>query len=310
MDVRTLRYFLLVAEEGSIHGGARRAMVAQPAVTVAIKKLESRLGHRVFVRSPQGVELTPAGRTLLVHARDLLRRIDEFERDAHELTSQPPTFTVGLLAGPASAGELSLPIIETFRAKRPDLDLRVRQLRFDDHFDAILDGAVDVAVVRSPFMHDDLDFSPLFDEPTVAVASVEHPFAQREEVTMDDVLGERPLEVAQAPTVWRDFWSFADYRSSTLGAINSNATTVMEYSADVLKNRTVSPMALSGWRLGGISGSNALRAMRIVDAPRSVIGVGRRAGDSRDDVLDFVTVAHDISARLVSWVPDAETVSA
>lgn len=305
MDVRTLRYFTFVAEAGSIHGGARRAMVAQPAVSVAIKKLERTLSRSLFVRSPRGVELTPEGRTLLTYARDLLRHVDDLEREARDLVSRPPTFTVGLLAGPASAGELTVPILDAFRTIKPGLDLRIRQLDFRDHFDAVLDGTVDVALVRSPFTHDDLVFSPLFSEPTVVVTSPEHRFAKRAEVTLDDVLGERPLMVMQAPRVWRDFWGLADYRGSAHGAIPSDATTLIDYSIDVLRNDTISPMAQSGWRLGG-TGEAAMRAVKFVDAPRSVIGVGRRADETRDDVLAFASVARDVAARLISWIPDGE----
>jgi DNA-binding transcriptional LysR family regulator len=309
MDVRTLRYFAFVAEAGSIHGGARMAMVAQPAVSVAVKKLERTVGKRLFVRSPQGVELTPAGRTLLVHARELLRHVDQLEHEAEQILSEPPTFTIGLVSGPASAGELTLPIIDAFRAARPDLDLRLRELNFGDQFDAVIDGVVDAALVRSPFVHDELAFRPLFSEPTVVVASPDNHLADREQVTIEEVLAERPLEVTRAPRVWRDFWGLSDYRGGMGGAIPSGATTLMDYSIDVLRNATVSPMAQSGWRFGGLA-EPGLRAMTIVDAPRSVIGVGHRADEERADVLAFAEVARDVSARLVSWVPNGEIESA
>lgn len=75
MDVRLLELFVCVAEEGSIHGAARRMLVAQPAVSKALQRLEREVGAALVVRSSQGVTLTPAGAILLGEARDILARI-------------------------------------------------------------------------------------------------------------------------------------------------------------------------------------------------------------------------------------------
>lgn len=309
MDLHGLRYFALVAEEGSVHGGARRAMVAQPAVSVSIKKLEREVGAPLFVRSRRGVVLTEAGRALLVHARALLRHVDDVEAQLRSLTVPASAFTVGLLAGRVAAGELTGPIVDGFRTASPHLDLRVRELDFGDQVDALLDGRVDVALVRSPVVHDDLVLDPLFTEPSVLVTSPQHRLARREAVTMDEVLAERPLEVVRAPRAWADFWNLAAYRVGTGRTIPSHAVTLVDYTIDVLKNATISPMAQSGWRLGGL-GEPTVRAVALADGPRGVVGVCRRAEDDRDDVLAFTTRAHEVTARLLSLVPDARLATA
>jgi LysR family transcriptional regulator, nitrogen assimilation regulatory protein len=76
MDVRHLRSFLAVAEEGSIHAGARRLTIAQPALSQALRKLERDLDVTLLVRSSRGIELTAAGRALVEHARDVVARFD------------------------------------------------------------------------------------------------------------------------------------------------------------------------------------------------------------------------------------------
>lgn len=309
MDLHGLRYFALVAEEGSVHGGARRAMVAQPAVSVSIKKLEREVGAPLFVRSRRGVTLTEAGRALLVHARALLRHVDDVDAQLRSLTVPTCTFTVGLLAGRVAAGELTGPIVDGFRTTSPHLDLRVRELHFGDQVDALLDGRVDVALVRSPVVHDDLVFHPLFTEPSVLVTSPEHRLARRDAVTMDEVLAERPLEVVRAPRAWRDFWNLAEYRVGAQRTIPSHAVTLVDYSIDVLKNATISPMAQSGWRLGGL-GEPTVRSITLVDGPRGVVGVCRRADDTRDDVLAFATRAREVTGRLLPLVADARLAAA
>lgn len=81
MDLRLLELFVCVAEEGSIRGGARRLMIAQPAVSKGLQRLERQIGKPLVVRSSLGIELTPAGVVLLDAARDILDRIGR-ARDA------------------------------------------------------------------------------------------------------------------------------------------------------------------------------------------------------------------------------------
>lgn len=81
VDLRLLELFVCVAEEGSIHGGARRLMIAQPAVSKGLQRLERQIGMPLVLRSPLGIELTPAGTVLLDAARDILDRIGQ-ARDA------------------------------------------------------------------------------------------------------------------------------------------------------------------------------------------------------------------------------------
>jgi DNA-binding transcriptional LysR family regulator len=304
MDVRTLRYFVLVAEEGSIGAGARRAMVAQPAVSVALRKLEREVGAPLLERSPGGVELTAAGHTLFLRARRVLRSLEDAREEARRGgAGRDPVFTVGLVAGTVSAGELTGPILQAFRAAHPDLELRVRELDFAAQFDEVLHGGVDVALVRSPYEHDDLVMEPLFTEPTVLVASPDHPLAEESEVPLEALGGQRMLDVVRTPVAWREFWSLAGLRPEHAD-IPTQEVGLIGYCLDILKHATVSPMALSGWRLGGL-GSPTVRSVRLTDAPHSVIGVGHRAAGGRPEVRSFVDLARSVTAEMIALVPDA-----
>jgi DNA-binding transcriptional LysR family regulator len=309
MDVRTLRYFVLVAEEGSISAGARRAMVAQPAVSVAVRKLEREVGASLLERSPGGVTLTIEGSILLTQARRVLRCVAQAHQEVRRSRiGREPVFTIGLTAGRASAGELTGPILQAFRAAHPELDVRVRELDFAEQFDEVLDGGVDVALVRSPYRHDDLVMEPLFSEPSVLVASPEHPLARLPEVPLEALEAERLLEVVRAPKAWRKFWNFADLRDERLG-IPTHEVGLIGYCLDILKNATVSPMAQSGWRFGGL-GAPTVHAVKLTGAPHSVIGIGHRAGESREEVRTFTELARAITAEMLHLVPDAVPVPA
>jgi LysR family hca operon transcriptional activator len=80
VELRHLRYFLAVAEEGTVTAAARRVFVAQPALSRQIRDLERRLGRELFVRTGRGVEVTAAGRELLPRARAIVDQVDDAVR--------------------------------------------------------------------------------------------------------------------------------------------------------------------------------------------------------------------------------------
>lgn len=101
MELRHLRYFVAVAEEGSLTVAAeRRLYTSQPSLSRQIRDLEYEVGAQLFVRSARGIELTDAGKAFLDHARLALAQVDA-ARDAARRAARPSkqTFAVGFLSG-------------------------------------------------------------------------------------------------------------------------------------------------------------------------------------------------------------------
>ena len=309
MELRALRYFVMVAEEGSVHAGARRAMIAQPALTVALKKLEREIGGSLFERSYKGVSLTAAGAALLPRARHILRYVDQAGADT---VARPPDatreFSIGLVEGRVAAAELTGPIVAAFQKANPHLRVTVRPLDFVEQFDCVLDGLVDVAIVRSPYEHPDLAMEPLFGEPTLLVASPEHKLADRREVELDAVLDEPMLEVVRTPQRWREFWNLAQLRNGERRSIPSTAVCAIDFTLDVLRNAAISPMAKSGFRLTQLGQWNA-REIELIDAPLNVIGIGYRPDHNTAEVQSFINSALATVAECIGLIPGGELIA-
>jgi len=85
MELTPLRYFVAIANERHMTRAAQRLGVTQPAISAALKRLETEVGAELFHRTAKGVELTGAGRVFLEHAEDVLRRAEESVRAVRQL---------------------------------------------------------------------------------------------------------------------------------------------------------------------------------------------------------------------------------
>jgi LysR family transcriptional regulator, nitrogen assimilation regulatory protein len=124
VDIRQLKYFIAIAEEGSLSAASARLNVAQPSLSHHVIKVERELGVTLVKRSPRGVVLTESGQTLLKHAREICASMD-LCRDRVRLCGGKPKgeVTVGM---PSSVSMmLSVPLIETVLFEQPQIKLRI-----------------------------------------------------------------------------------------------------------------------------------------------------------------------------------------
>ena len=146
MEIRQLRSFVAVAERGSFSGAAQWLGVTQPALSRQISQLEQALSQRLFHRNGRGAAINTAGEALLRHARAVLARLDEAEREIGALRKAPRgDVRIGL--SPAVSATLLRPLIATLASKYPCIQLHVEERFSDDLLACLQAGKVDLAIL-------------------------------------------------------------------------------------------------------------------------------------------------------------------
>lgn len=207
-----LRYFVTVAEEGQITRAAQRLYIAQPALSQAISQLEAELGLRLLERHPRGVRLTPAGETFLAKARAVVDTEREVELTAQALArAARGAIEVGFVGPPPTM--LAPEMFDAFNAAHADVEIAFRELPFPRGPTRRWLEDVDLALCQRPDAPDGIEARPVRMEPRAVVVPAAHRLAGREEVGVEDVLGER--FVSYHPSVqreWAGFHTLDDHR--------------------------------------------------------------------------------------------------
>ena len=146
LNFRDLRYFVAVAESGSILAASERLHVAQPSISVRIRTIESDLGVALFERRPRGVVLTEEGEELLVHAR-LILNSEETARESLRRHAASPVGTVTFGVPTSLASVLSVPLIEAALKKLPNVRLRIIESMTGYIIEWLRSGRLDLGLV-------------------------------------------------------------------------------------------------------------------------------------------------------------------
>jgi LysR family hydrogen peroxide-inducible transcriptional activator len=186
VNLRDLKYILAVAETRHFGRAALRCFVSQPTLSGQIKKLEEELGVVIFERTNRSVEITPAGETILVHARLAVEQADTIEQVAR--AHQDP------LAGPLRVGAIPtlspylMPLVLVpLKRTYPKLRLVLSEEITDSLLGRLHRHELDAALLATPADEGDLGAMPLFDEPFWLAHPRNHPLYEKEEIELEDL---------------------------------------------------------------------------------------------------------------------------
>jgi LysR family hca operon transcriptional activator len=203
MELRHLRYFVAVVDAGSLTvAAARKLHTSQPSLSRQIRDLEAEVGAQLLTRGARGIELTPAGRAFLDHARVALAQVEAATGAARGVAHPAkPCFVLGFLTN----HELTW-MPEAFRILRdelPNIDVMISSQYSPPLANALVKGTVDAAFLRREKGFPELAFRPLVKEPLVVVLPSDHRLAARKAISPADLVGETFVTVAHSAPVLR-----------------------------------------------------------------------------------------------------------
>ncbi len=193
MELRTLRYFVTVAEELNITRAAMLLNISQPPLSQQLKKLEEELDTVLFVRGKRRLTLTESGRLLYQRAKDILSLSEKTEAEIRSLKAgMTGTVSIGLVEGmaPDIAGEW----FAGFLKEHPQVHFRILDGNSDDLIEKMRGGLIGLAVITSPYDQQLLNSFAVGQERMAALMRHDHPLTERSSLTIADLLPE-PLIV-------------------------------------------------------------------------------------------------------------------
>ncbi|WP_328603118.1 LysR substrate-binding domain-containing protein [Amycolatopsis sp. NBC_00345] len=187
--LRSLRYFLVVAEERHFGRAAERLGIAQPPLSQRVKRLEAELGARLFDRGPRHTTLTEAGEVLRAEARDVLARWDRMTTlVAKAGRGEIDALRVGI--PPEVPGRTLAAIVTAFAATHPDVRLDLQELTTAEQSRLLTGHELDAGLLQHPVDVVGLRLGPAVDTPLGVVLPRDSPLARRAELNLADLAGE------------------------------------------------------------------------------------------------------------------------
>jgi len=190
MDLRILRYFLAVAEEGNITRASERLHVSQPALSTQLAALEDELGQKLFERGARGIELTEKGIALKRRADDLVDLAERIEAEIKSGDSDELSGTISIGAGETPAFRFVARATKELRRANPRLNFSVSSGNGEDILAHLLEGTLDLGVLVGPGRYEGFDYLTLpYTHHWGVAVKKDSPLAAKKSISAKDARG-------------------------------------------------------------------------------------------------------------------------
>ena len=298
MEVEYLRTFLAVLDEEGFAAAGRRLHLSPASVSERVQRLEQEVGAPLVDRRP--LALTAAGATLEPAARRIVADVDAVLDAVAGPSRHAAPLTVGVMAG--GAVELNAPIRAALERVLPGCRISWWDLPLADTEAAVLDGRVDVAILRSPVQHPGLETLQLFLTHRLVLAARNGPFGSSLGLTVADLGDHAVTGISERHgRAFQEFFRLGPERNGELAPVVEVDTFGQAFRTVVSGRAVAVPSAL---------------AVRVFDLPRSVVAVRLgdaapsgpvavcRRQDRRSTVRLFMSVVGHVSRTCRHLVPD------
>ncbi|MEO9190685.1 MAG: LysR family transcriptional regulator [Acetobacteraceae bacterium] len=293
VELRHLRYFIAVAEEGHVTRAAARLGLRQPPLSQQLRALEAELGVALFTRLPRGMALTPAGRAFLLEARAVLAASERAAAQAvMAARGQSGEIVVGLTTS-AILHPLLPSIMGAYRRAYPDVLFRPHEGNAADLTDALASGALHAAYLRAVVGRPvGIAFLKLLEEDLLVALPAGHRLAERGDVavTLRELSDENFILVRRhaAPGMYANVVEAcraAGFEPRIVTEVGRMLTNISLVAAGV--GISLVPASMRGIDLGGV------RYRRIADPhpPRAPLTIAVRADETRPTVANLLAIS-------------------
>jgi len=189
LKIQQLRYVITVVEEGSFHGAARRLHRTQPALSMAVRELEHRLGQNLFERGSK-TRLTPFGDYCIPRFRDLVGQHDRMVKDVAN-HAEGTQGHIHIATVPSVASRIMPALLAEFIGRYPDIKISLHDENAHYVCQMVAHGEVDLGVSSLWQSEEDLEYTHLFEDKIGVVCRQDHPFASLKTLDWRSLQGEK-----------------------------------------------------------------------------------------------------------------------
>ena len=199
-DLTDLRLFIFIAELKSLTRAAERMHISLPAASNRVKELEARFGTRLLYRESKGVQLSPAGSTLLGHAHQLMQQVERLRGDMQQYNNGIKGH-IRIFANTTAVTEFMPQVLGTFLASHPHVNVALEERLNHDIVRGVQDGTADIGVAAGPVQGQGLEIIHFSVDRLVLATSCSHPLAQAGTVSFADTLDHAHIGLHEGSTL-------------------------------------------------------------------------------------------------------------
>jgi DNA-binding transcriptional LysR family regulator len=281
IELRHLRCFAAIAEEGNLTRAAARLHLTQPALSRTLRQLEAHLGILLVDRSTHHLQLTEAGEVFRDKAAAALAAVD----DALDPAS---TGTWPLRLGHAwsALGSYTTPLLRRWKQAYPQTPLQL--LRIDDRTAGLTQGKVDIAILREPIIVPGVHSQQLLTETRMAAVPADSALAGRPSLTLADLADQTVALNLVSGTTTPDLWPHSSGPTSTVTVANTD-----DWLATIAAGRAV---GITSSATASLHPHPTVAYLPLTDAPDITVHLAWRQPPSHPAVPDLIALAREVVA--------------
>lgn len=200
-DLTDLRLFIHIAETGSLTRAAERMHLSLGAASNRVKELEARFGMRLLYRESKGVQLSPAGETLLAHAQQFMQQLERMKGDMQQFSTGIRGH-IRIFANTTAVTEFMPQLLGSFLARHPQVNVALEERLNADIVRGVQEGNADIGIAAGPVQGQGLEIINFSTDRLVLVTPRGHALAARGKVAFAETLAYAHVGLHEGSSLW------------------------------------------------------------------------------------------------------------